>query len=137
MFGRMVARMKQFFTIGHRHADVGGIGVMNIMLVAARSGREIGVRKAGATTGNIQRQFFRGLLPDDDERRGRIADGARNMSARQSCARAGAVRQHHCLVAGRPFALAALIVVGVATSTYPARRAAGLPPVEAALRFEM
>ena len=33
-------------------------------------------------------------------------------------------------------ALATLIVIGVATSTYPARRAAELPPVEA-LRFEM
>jgi ABC-type lipoprotein release transport system permease subunit len=34
------------------------------------------------------------------------------------------------------FALATLVVIGVATSTYPARRAAELPPVEA-LRFEM
>ena len=33
-------------------------------------------------------------------------------------------------------ALATLVVIGVATSTYPARRAAELPPVEA-LRFEM
>jgi ABC-type lipoprotein release transport system permease subunit len=32
--------------------------------------------------------------------------------------------------------LSALIVVGIVTSTYPARRAALLPPVEA-LRFEM
>jgi ABC-type antimicrobial peptide transport system permease subunit len=32
--------------------------------------------------------------------------------------------------------LAMLVVVGVVTSTYPARRAADLPPVEA-LRFEM
>ena len=32
--------------------------------------------------------------------------------------------------------LLTLIVIGVATSTYPARRAAELPPVEA-LRFEM
>jgi len=32
-------------------------------------------------------------------------------------------------------AVAALVVVGVVTSTYPARRAALLPPVEA-LRFE-
>jgi ABC-type lipoprotein release transport system permease subunit len=33
-------------------------------------------------------------------------------------------------------ALLALVVLGVATSTYPARRAAELPPVDA-LRFEM
>jgi ABC-type lipoprotein release transport system permease subunit len=32
--------------------------------------------------------------------------------------------------------LAILILIGIATSTYPARRAADLPPVEA-LRFEM
>ena len=32
-------------------------------------------------------------------------------------------------------ALGALVVIGVVTSTYPARRAAQLPPVEA-LRFE-
>ena len=32
--------------------------------------------------------------------------------------------------------LATLVIIGIITSTYPARRAAELPPVEA-LRFEM
>src|SRR5262252_7539963 len=61
MFGRMIGHMKQFFTIvGIVTLALGGIGVMNIMLIAVRERtREIGVRKAlGATTEMIQRQFF-------------------------------------------------------------------------------
>jgi ABC-type lipoprotein release transport system permease subunit len=34
------------------------------------------------------------------------------------------------------FSLATLVVIGVVTATYPAKRAAELPPVEA-LRFEI
>src|SRR5206468_12594567 len=61
MFGRMIGHMKLFFTIvGVVTLMLGGIGVMNIMLVAVKERtREIGVRKAlGATTTTIQRQFF-------------------------------------------------------------------------------
>ena len=61
MFNRMIDHMKVFFTIvGVVTLALGGIGVMNIMLIAVKERtREIGVRKAlGATTSNIQRQFF-------------------------------------------------------------------------------
>jgi len=39
-------------------------------------------------------------------------------------------------VASAVAALATLVTIGIVTSTYPARKAADLPPVEA-LRFEM
>ena len=61
MFDRIIGHMKQFFSIvGIVTLALGGIGVMNIMLVAVKERtREIGVRKAlGATTAIIQRQFF-------------------------------------------------------------------------------
>ena len=139
MFGRMIGTMKRFFTIvGFITLALGGLGVMNIMLVAVRERtREIGIRKAlGATTAEVQRQFFLegffltvlsgsigfavavglcalvNLLPMPERFQGMVLTW-----------QSGAV------------ALLTLVLVGVVTSTYPARRAAQLPPVEA-LRYE-
>ena len=84
MFGRMIGHMKQFFTIvGVVTLALGGIGVMNIMLVAVKERtREIGVRKAlGATTAQIQRQFFlEGFFLT------LLSGGARHAARARSCA---------------------------------------------------
>jgi putative ABC transport system permease protein len=140
MFGRMIDHMKLFFTIvGIVTLTLGGIGVMNIMLIAVRERtREIGVRKAlGATTAVIQRQFFlEGLFLT------LFSGGSGMLVALVLCQLvnlaprpdrfAGMILSWQAGV----FALFTLVLIGIVTSTYPARRAAELPPVEA-LRFEM
>jgi putative ABC transport system permease protein len=139
MFGRMVGAMKNFFSIvGIVTLALGGIGVMNIMLVAVRERtREIGIRKAlGATTQQIQRQFFLEgfLLTALSGALGFVI--ALGLCALINLAPMPPRFQGMILTwqAGTA-AIAALVFVGVATSTYPARRAAQLPPVEA-LRAE-
>lgn len=140
MFGRMIDRMRDFFTIvGVVTLALGGIGVMNIMLVAVKERtREIGVRKAlGATTSSIQQQFFmEGFFLT------LISGGGGMLVALGLCqlvnllpmpARfAGMVLPWQAAA----MALGTLLIIGIVTSTYPARRAAELPPVDA-LRFEM
>jgi putative ABC transport system permease protein len=140
MFGRMVQAMKNFFTIvGIVTLALGGIGVMNIMLVAVRERtREIGVRKAlGATTAQIQKQFFlEGFFLT-------VLSGALGfVLALTLCTLINLLPMPTRFVgmvltwqAGLG-AVLTLVLIGVTTSTYPARRAAQLPPVEA-LRFEM
>jgi putative ABC transport system permease protein len=139
MFGRMIQTMKDFFrAVGFVTLALGGIGVMNIMLVAVRERtREIGVRKAmGATTGQVQRQFFlEGFLLT-------MLSGAIGFAvALGLCAAVNQLplpsRFQGMILTWQAgtWAVSILTLIGVLTSTYPARRAAQLPPVEA-LRFE-
>lgn len=139
MFGRMVGTMKDFFSVvGMVTLALGGLGVMNIMLVAVRERtREIGVRKAlGATTAQIQRQFFlEGFLLT-------LLSGVIGFAlAIAVCLLVNTLpmppRFQGMILSWQAGlgTIAGIVLVGVATSTYPARRAAQLPPVEA-LRFE-
>jgi putative ABC transport system permease protein len=139
MFERMIQTMKNFFSIvGLVTLSLGGLGVMNIMLVAVRERtREIGVRKAlGATTTHIQRQFFlEGFLLT------LLSGIAGFLIGLGLCALVNfapmPTRFQGMILTWQAGAgaIVALVLVGVITSTYPARRAAQLPPVEA-LRFE-
>ena len=139
MFDRMVQGIKDFFTfVGAVTLVLGGLGVMNIMLVAVRERtREIGLRKAlGATTAQIQRQFFlEGFFVT-------LCSGGLGFGlALGLCALVNTLpmptRFEGMILTWQAgvVTVIALVLVGVVTSTYPARRAAQLPPVEA-LRFE-
>jgi putative ABC transport system permease protein len=140
MFGRMIGHMKEFFTIvGIVTLALGGIGVMNIMLVAVKERtREIGVRKAlGATTSAIQRQFFlEGFFLTV------LSGGLGMLLALGLCSLVNLApmpERFSGMILSWPsglLSLATLVCIGIATSTYPARKAAQLPPVEA-LRFEL
>ena len=139
MFGRMVQTMKDFFSIvGVVTLALGGLGVMNIMLVAVRERtREIGVRKAlGATTSQIQRQFFlEGFFLT------MLSGAAGFVVALALCGLVNMLpmptRFQGMILTWQAGvgAVLTLMFIGVVTSTYPARRAALLPPVEA-LRYE-
>jgi putative ABC transport system permease protein len=140
MFGRMVQAMRDFFTaVGFVTLALGGLGVMNIMLIAVKERtKEIGVRKAlGARTRDIMRQFFlEGFFIS-------AISGTIGMAiAIGLCALVNTLPMptRFSGMAFTPGAAAltvfSLAVLGIATALYPARRAAELPPVEA-LRYEM
>jgi putative ABC transport system permease protein len=139
MFEKMIAGMDEFFVaVSIVTLLLGGIGVMNIMLIAVKERtREIGVRKAiGATARSIQWQFFaEGLLLTG-------LSGLIGLFIGQGlCSLVNLApmpeRFSGMIVTWQAglFAVAMLTVIGVAASTYPARRAAGLTPIEA-LRYE-
>lgn len=140
MFNRMIGGMKEFFVaVSLITLVLGGIGVMNIMLVAVRERtREIGLRKAlGATPSLIRRQFIvEGLLLT-------VSSGLLGFLVGYGICQLINLaplpaRFSGMIVTGgtAAFAVAALTVVGVLAALYPAARAAALPPVEA-LRYDL
>ena len=140
MFGRMVDTMRNFFTtVGFITLALGGIGVMNIMLIAVKERtREIGVRKAlGATTSAVLRQFFmEGFFIT-------ILSGSIGLGvALAICAAINLLPMPERFVGmvlspqAAALTVFSLVAIGILTALYPARRAAEMPPVEA-LRYEM
>jgi putative ABC transport system permease protein len=140
MFGRMIDHIRVFFTVvGFVTLALGGVGVMNIMLIAVKDRtREIGVRKAmGATTRAIARQFFLESLFLTA-----VSGGIGMILGVGLCTLINLApmpdRFSGMIVTPRIafVAVATLALVGVAAATLPARRAAQLTPTEA-LRYEM
>lgn len=139
MFARMITAMGQFFSaVSLVTLCLGGIGVMNIMLVAVKERtREIGIRKAvGAPARTIQWQFF-----SEGFALTLVSGGIGMALGLGLCALVNlapmpprfsgmAITWQTTLVSAL-----ALAAVGVAAATYPARRASLLPPIEA-LRSE-
>ena len=139
MFSKVTQAMQNFFVaVSLITLALGGIGVMNIMLVAVRERtREIGLRKAiGATSQNIHRQFIiEGLALT-------VVSGALGFlvglgfCALINLAPRPARFSGMIITPGTAiFAVLALTAVGVLAALYPAARAAALPPVES-LRYE-
>ena len=115
---------------------VGGIGVMNIMLVSVTERtREIGVRKAiGARQSNILTQF----LLEAVTLAGLGGDGRRPVWLRHRSCHPVGVFVVSCLdfgLAGGRSDVTVASLIGVFFGVYPAWKAARLNPVEA-LRYE-
>jgi len=113
---------------------VGGIGIMNIMLVSVTERtREIGIRMAiGAKRRDILRQFlFESVLLT-------CAGGLAGIGTGVAASRTLAAELNWATLTP-PYAVASAFlfsaVVGVFFGYYPARKAAGLDPIEA-LRYE-
>jgi putative ABC transport system permease protein len=139
MFSKMMRSMKNFFLgVSLITLVLGGIGVMNIMLIAVRERtREIGLRKAlGATSHGIHRQFIvEGLALT-------LLSGALGLAGGWSLCQLINLLPRPARFSGMiitPWtglvAVAALMTVGLLAALYPASRAAALPPVES-LRYE-
>jgi putative ABC transport system permease protein len=138
-FRQMTDGMKYFLgAVGVVTLLLGGLGVMNVMLVAVRERtREIGVRKAlGAPSGTILRQFFIEALIIA------LFSGAIGLGvAFGFCALVNLLPMPDFFAGLIPDWTSGLVATGllgaiaIGAAMYPARRAASIDPIEA-LRYE-
>jgi len=138
-FRQMTDGMKYFLgAVGIVTLMLGGLGVMNVMLVAVRERtREIGVRKAlGAPSAIILRQFFVEALII-----ALLSGGIGLGTAFGFCALVNLLPMPDFFAGLVPDWTSGLVATGllgtiaVAAALYPARRAASIDPIEA-LRYE-
>ena len=138
-FRQMTDGMKYFLgAVGVVTLFLGGLGVMNVMMVAVRERtREIGVRKAlGAKASTILRQFFIEALIIAF-----LSGGIGLGVAYGLCSLVDLLPMPDFFAGLLPtwqsglIATALLGTIAVAAALYPARRAASIDPIEA-LRYE-
>jgi putative ABC transport system permease protein len=135
MMGTIFDAMNEFLgTVGMVTLALGGIGVVNIMLVAvSERTREIGLRKAlGATNRSIMMQFFaEGVLLTLVS--GLIGMGLAGglMALLGNYNGPGGFDPPRLVPRTAILAIVSLTVAGVAAGLYPANKAARLEPVEA------